>query len=351
MSRGLKLEIDLNALRHNCNRIQNTLPNTANMGAAVKADAYGLGVNKVAPLLYQEGIRDFFVARIGEADVLNNILPHDRNIYILDGLTSENDRKICQSKGYLPVINSFDQAARAGDLPIALHIDTGMNRLGIRDQEANDPRLQRLNIKLLMTHAASADVPDSPQTQDQYKCFEKVRKYFPGIPASFANSAASLSTPEYACDMARPGIALYGGWSLPHTQTGIRDVVSLSAPVLQIRKVMAGEAVGYGAQYIAARDMDVATLGIGYADGLFRNLGDKGIIALNGKICPMVGRISMDLTTVDISNMQTPPTPGQHAEIIGPNIPLQAFAEKAGTIGYEVLTRLGKCMEKCYSGG
>ena len=348
MSRGLQLHINLAAIRQNYNILKNAAGN-ARIGAAVKADAYGLGMDRLAPLFHALGCRDFFVARMGEARALKNILPDNAEIYIFDGLTSAEDVEVCRKNHFIPVINSIAQAEIAGDLPVALHIDTGMNRLGLSLSDIETVKDMRLNLKLILTHAASADDPASPQTAAQFEDFKNIRTQFPGIPASFANSAAALSNPEWQLDMIRPGVALYGGASLPHGRTGIKDAVSLSAPILQIRQINVGETVGYGASFKAKQQMIVATIGIGYADGFFRSLSNQGYVYIQDTKCPIVGRVSMDLITVDISACTPCPAPGDMAEIIGPHIPLEVFAENAGTIGYEVLTRLGKSMEKCYA--
>ena len=349
MTRGLKLHIDLDAVRHNYQTLQSHIDENCRMSVAVKADAYGLGVDKLAPFFHELGCRDFFVARIGEAVELKSLIPNDSLIYIFDGLTSVNDAKTCREHGFIPVINSLLQAELAGDLPVALHFDTGMNRLGLPLCDLSEVGNKPLNIKIILTHAASADVAGSTQTAEQFKRFQTDMDYFPDAQASFANSAASLSNTDWHLNMIRPGIALYGGESLRHAETDIKDVVTLSAPILQIRQIKAEETVGYGASYTADHDMTIATVSIGYADGFFRSLSNTGYTFVKNKKCDIIGRVSMDLITIDISHIANEITANDIVEIIGPNITLEEFAKNAGTIGYEVLTRLGKSMEKCYS--
>ncbi len=349
MTRGLELNIDIGALAKNYRTIENRLQGQSQMSVAVKADAYGLGIEKLAPLFYELGCRNFFVARTGEAMELNNILPKKRQIYVLDGVKSFDENILFKNNNITPVVNTLHQMRYVRDIPVVLHFDTGMNRLGLSFNSIQKIKRLEADIKFIMTHAASADEPNNIQTDQQFKNFARIRQHFKNIPASFANSAASFSNSEWHLDLVRPGIALYGGESLPHDQTHIENVVSLYAPVLQTRSLLKGETVGYGATYKAERPIETATLGIGYADGLFRQLSNTGSVYYRGQKCPIIGRVSMDLTIIDISNCSPKPKTDDMVEILGPYQSVDDLARDADTIGYDVLTRLGKSIKKCYS--
>lgn len=341
-ARGLVLKVDLSAILENYKYLC-ALGKDATTAAVVKADAYGLGADIIAPLLYQHGCRNFFVARIGEAMSLAPLL-NDARIYILDGVSSTNDLEHCRAHGLIPILNSRAQIEtyKKAPCPAALHIDTGMNRLGIRPEEIDLINLSELDLKLLMSHAACADDDDDEMTGVQFSKFQKIRKQFPDIPASFCNSAATIKYPEMHCDLTRPGIALYGGIF------DMKPVVSLSAPIRQIRSVKKGDTIGYGATYTADQDMTVATVGIGYADGLFRSLSNTGKVFINNQACPILGRISMDLLSIDISKIDNKVKLNSEVEILGKNQSISELAQDAETISYEVITTLGKTIEKCY---
>lgn len=349
MTRGLSLHIDLDILIQNYQRLEKQLQGRARMSVAVKADAYGLGIEKLAPLYYGMGCRNFFVARIGEADYLRSLISDDAAIYVLDGITKESEYETFKNKKITPVVNTLDQLKLACGLPVVLHFDTGMNRLGFSWDDIS--RIKKLSpqIQMIMTHPACADEDDKSLTEKQFRQFKAIRSEFRDIPASFCNSAALFSDDEWHLDLVRPGIALYGGVSLSHDQTHIQNVVSLYAPVLQTRVLQKGEKVGYGATYTAKDVMDTAIVGIGYADGLFRQLSNRGYIFYRGQKCPIIGRVSMDLTIIDISACSPKPKAQDMVEILGPHQSVDDLANLADTIGYDVLTRLGKTLKKCYS--
>lgn len=341
-ARGLVLKVDLSAILESYKYLC-ALGKDATTAAVVKADAYGLGADIIAPLLYQHGCRNFFVARIGEAIRLAPLLKGAR-IYILDGVSSTDDLEHCRANDLIPILNSRAQIEtyKKTPCPVALHIDTGMNRLGIRPDEIDFINLNELDLKLLMSHAACADDDDDEMTGVQFSKFQKIRKQFPDIPASFCNSAATIKYPEMHCDLTRPGIALYGGIF------DMKPAVSLSAPIRQIRSVTKGDTIGYGATYTADQDMTVATVGIGYADGLFRSLSNTGKVFVNNHACPILGRVSMDLLSIDISKIDKKDKLDSEVEILGKNQSISELAQDAETISYEVITTLGKTIEKCY---
>ena len=342
--RGLKLRVDLSAIvqnyRHLCK-----VAGKSTTSAVVKADSYGLGADKICPLLYSEDCREFFVARIGEAIALKDYIPStDTTIYVMDGITNENDLKICHTYGFIPVLNSLNQIRiyKAHPCPAALHIDTGMNRLGIRTQDINKIDLPKDNIVMVMSHAACADDEDDTMTEGQFKAFKQACEAYPKAKKSFCNSAATLKYPYMHCDLVRPGIAIYGGFP------GMKPVVSLSAPILQIRNIPKGETIGYGATYTAETDLKTATLGIGYADGLSRILTNRGRVFIGGHACSILGRVSMDLTSINISDLTGEAKSEDEVEILGPHQTIMDLAKDAQTISYEVITTLGKTIEKCY---
>ena len=333
----------------------------------VKADAYGLGMAEVAPALARAGCKTFFVATLGEAAELRALLL-DATIYVLGGLLKDTG-PVYRALGLRPVLNSaaeveewaaFCSAVRA-KLPAAIHIDSGMNRLGLSaDEVASLARakglLGTLELTLLMSHLACADEPDHAKNETQRKTFDSLRAKLPKAPASLANSAGILLGRAYHYDLVRPGIALYGGKARRTGADRFAPVVELSGRILQVRDVPAGETVGYGATRALKRPSRIATLAVGYADGFFRSLsvadGKQGLqVYLGPHPAPLLGRVSMDLITVDVTDV-----PEEHArrgafvELIGKQIPAHHLAAHAGTIDYEVLTNLGARAKRRYTG-
>jgi alanine racemase len=331
----------------------------------LKADAYGLGTVPVAKALSDEGARTFFVAHPNEARAVRAVLP-GAIIYVLNGLASGGAPALAET-GARPVLGSLSEIeewagfTRANDLAgeAALHVDTGMNRLGITPGEAAELAGRR-NLgfvpSLIMSHLACADTPDHPANARQLNAFRNVSALFPEMPASLANSAATLSGGPLSFDLCRPGIALYGGNPFTDVENPMQPVVKLEARIIQIRAVHEGEKVGYGAAETVLRPTLLAVLSIGYADGLIRAAGSsdthKGADAvIAGTRCAFVGRVSMDVTAVDITAL--PPgsvAPGDYATILGDGITMDELGAAAGTIGYEVLTRLGSRLARTYVG-
>ena len=334
----------------------------------VKADAYGLGMAEVAPALARGGCKTFFVATLGEGAELRTLLP-EAAIYVFGGLLKGTE-PVYRALGLRPVLNSaaeieewaaFCSAARA-KLPAAIHIDSGMNRLGLSADEVNSlasakSLLSAFELTLLMSHLACADEPDHPKNETQRKTFDALRAKLPRAPASLANSAGILLGRAYHYDLVRPGIALYGGKASRTGANPFAPVVELAGRILQVRNVPAGETVGYGATRALKRPSRIATLAVGYADGFFRSLsvadGKQGLqVYLGPHPAPLLGRVSMDLITVDVTDV-----PEKHArrgafvELIGKQIPAHHLAAHAGTIDYEVLTNLGARARRRYTGG
>jgi alanine racemase len=351
-----RLSIDIAAAIWNYNEIRRRI-GRAEAAAVVKADAYGLGADVLSPAFLAAGCRTFFVATPEEGFTLRAALPPSpaATLYVLHGLAGAAAKTLDEA-GLTPVLSSPEDLAKARayakargkPLSAALHFDTGMNRLGL-DADGNGPDLTGLTPTLLMSHLAVADEPEHPLNARQRDRFEALRGRFPGVRASLSGSAGVLLGSPYHYDLVRPGIALYGGNPAKAGPNPFKAVARLEAPILQCREVAAGESVGYGASYRTERATRVATLGIGYADGYLRSLGNRGAVMLGGQSAPVIGRISMDLITVDVTD--TPPAlsrPGQFAELMGEALTLDALAEAAGTANYEILTRLGQRLARRY---
>jgi alanine racemase len=353
-----RLTIDLSAAAANYRMLCRLAP-SAEVAAVVKADAYGLGVGQLAATFRAEGCRSFFVATPEEGLGLRAVLGAEAHaadqiaIYVLHGLAG-GDPAMMEAAGLIPVISTLGDLAiakaHAGRhqraLPAALHFDTGINRLGL---DVEPDSLSGIAPVLVMSHLACADEPGHALNALQLARFEALRAHFPGIRASLANSAGVLLGTAFQFDLVRTGIALYGGNPGKSGANPFRAVARLEAPILQCRRVPAGETVGYGASFETKRDSVIATLGIGYADGLLRSLGNKGSVVLGGKRAPIIGRISMDLITIDVTDI--PPderAPGRYAELIGEAMLLDEVAEAAGTANYELLTRLGQRLHRLY---
>ncbi len=346
------LGIDLDAIRANYRTIANRVA-PACAGAVVKADGYGLGAGRVAAALYREGCRTFFVARLVEADALRAGLDADAVLFVLNGLDPGAEAR-CADAGHIPVLNSAAQvaawrglaAARGAVLPAALQLDSGMSRLGLPLAEAEllarDPAFAReVDLRLVMSHLACGDEPDHPANRAQLAAFAAGAALFPGVPASLANSGGSFLPKDFHNDLVRPGVALFGVDPGP-AATGLRPVATLHARILQIREIAAGTGVGYGLDHVARGAQRLATIGIGYADGWPRNLGGVGRAWWNGVPLPIAGRVSMDSLTIDIGDPRAAAlAEGDLVELIGPSQSLADVARDAGTIPYEILTRLG----------
>lgn len=361
LGHGGRLSIDLSALRANFRQIA-ARASPARAAAVVKADAYGLGANHVAPAFAAEGCRDFCVAHLAEAVPLLPLLPPDARFFILNGL-APGAEPACAEIGAIPVINSPDQAARwmacAGGrglrLPAAIQVDSGMSRLGLSADEAlalaADPGFAaHIQPVLVMSHLACADTPAHPANAAQHARFTQIAAAFPGVPRSLANSGGTFLDPAFHGDLVRPGIALYGGAPFDG-ENPMRAVIALDARVIQTRTIPVGTGVGYGLSFTAARETRLATISVGYADGLPRTLGNRGAAFFRGTRLPIAGRVSMDSISLDITALPDGALqPGDWVELIGPHQSLDRLAADAGTISYEILTSLGRRYARHYSG-
>lgn len=356
--------IDLAQVRANwCALARHVAP--AKCGAVVKADAYGVGAARIIPAIATAGCSVFFVATPEEARDARALAPN-ATIYVLDGLLPGTARQL-MSIGAIPVLSSLSQAREWADhtsdhadlAPAALHIDTGLNRLGMSQDEVEElsgdvDLLARLRLALVMTHLACADEADHPMNCQQLDTFHRLRASFPFAPASIAASDGMMLSAEYHCDLVRPGYALYGGQAAPGRLAPVGPVVRVSARILQVREVGRGGRIGYSASYCAHKPHRIATVAAGYADGVFRhasatNEEPGGAVSIRGKRAPIVGRVSMDLITVDVTEIEDPkPAPGDWVDLVGPDLAIELVGTDAKTIGYEVLTRLGPRFHRIY---
>lgn len=351
------LTIDLKALRRNYARIARAVAPSRAAGV-VKADAYGLGAEQVSQALLAEGCSDFFVAEFTEALRLKPLLPKDAQLFVLNGLQLGNEAA-CADAGIIPVANSLSQlrrwcaTAKNATLPVVLQFDTGMCRLGIQPHERAEARatLEDANVELLfvMSHLACADDADSGQNAEQLEEMRRVAADFPEAALSFANSGGVFLGRDYHGALVRPGIALYGGAPTSGVENPMEPVVRLDVAVVQTRTVPAGARIGYGGAHVAGHDMRLATIAAGYADGLPRSLSDSGAVFFEGTRLPIVGRVSMDSIVVDASALPEGTLRlGTLVEMLGPNQTIDDVAAAAGTISYEILTRLGARYRRRY---
>ncbi len=329
----------------------------AQVAGVVKADGYGLGMAPIARALAGQGCDTFFVARLSEGVALRGVVPHAR-IFVLDGAQAAAIPALIAHR-LTPVLNSLAEitawsaVAGKGALNAAIHIDTGMNRLGLPPEELAilsaeaQARLKNIRVELLMSHLASADDPASPMNAAQLARFRAALARLPPAPASLASSGGVLLGKDYMFDMVRPGLGLYGGNPQNERPNPFAVAVCLTGRILQLRRVDKGDTVGYGASFRAERPTTLATVALGYADGLMRALGNRGAGAINGVRAPIAGRISMDLVTLDATDVRGAAV-GADVEFLGDTISLEELADAAGTAPYEILTSLGSRVPRHY---
>lgn len=364
---GGRLTIDLDALVANWLLLaERSKP--ARTAAVVKADAYGLGIIHVVPVLWKAGCRTFFVALAEEGLRVKAVAP-DAQVFVLNGFFAEAF-PVYEQSNLTPVLGSLQElaswkalnAGRTEKLPYALHVDTGMNRLGLTVNEAIRFAGESKDDKpiLLITHLATADEQKHELSQRQFESFQKLREHFSGIESSIANSPGIFHSLNAGYELSRPGVAMYGGEPVSGIANPMRPVVTSEARIVQIRTGLKGETAGYGATARLTRDTRIAICSVGYADGYLRsasgsgvplrqtlNNGGCGFIA--GKTVPIIGRVTMDLTSFDISELaEGEAKAGDYIELFGSNISLDDAARAAGTIGYELLTSLGNRYHRRY---
>lgn len=356
------LEIDLAALRWNYRFLDSLSAQACETAAALKADAYGLGAVPVAKAIHEAGGRTFFVATAEEALELSPEIPEGCTIAVLHGYDERYQAEYLRYN-LVPVLNALNQienyasAARRGETKRAaiLHFDTGMNRIGIEAKEAeklreNKDLLKDLDIVLVMSHFISSELADSPLNPSQHERFMAIAKTYNRVRRSMCNSSGIFHSKDAHLDLTRPGMALYGLNPTPSETNPMRPVVSLSVPVIQVRTAEKGDTAGYNATHRFTQKTGLAVAGLGYADGFFRSLGNRGALYWKGRPLPVRGRVSMDLVICDLENLPEKdwPRPGDALEVIGPNQSADDLAAAAGTIGYEILTSLGRRYKRKY---
>ncbi len=341
------LTIDLNAIVKNWQALNAKSAANVETAAVVKADGYGLDAGRVAATLSKAGARSFFVAFAEEGIAVRKAVGNDADIYVFSGMMLTDAEPIKQYN-LIPLLNSPSQLVKyrmgMSEYPFGVQIDSGMNRLGMEPADFAQVRDKAKNAKLIMSHLACADTPDHAQNQQQLQCF---RNLTDGMKTrrSLAATGGTLLGKDYHFDMCRPGVGLYGGEPFE----AAHPVVTVSIPVIQTRDVEVGETVGYAAMWTAGRKSRIATIAAGYADGLIRAMGNSQVFLWAGnKPCPIVGRVSMDLLTVDVTDIGQVPT---HMEILNTHQTVDLLADAAGTIGYEILTSLGARYKRDYIGG
>lgn len=360
---GAALTIDLSALVANWRQLA-ARASASECAAVVKADAYGLGAESAVRALAAAGCRTFFVATAGEGERIRAVAPR-AIIYVLEGLPNGGARTLAAARlrPALAALEEIREWAAFGRsigrrLPAALQFDTGMNRLGlpVQDAEVAATAAQDIDLTLTMSHFVCAQWAEDPRNARQIAAFEQARRSFPGAPASLCNSSGIFLGQKPHYDLLRPGYALYGGNPTPGSPNPMRSVARLEAPVLTTRRIEAGESVGYDGVWTATRPTRLATLGLGYGDGFPAAVAGpsrpapEAIIA--GRRCPIVGRVSMDFVMLDVTDVpEAAVYRGRTAELLGETIGVDELAERCGTIGYEILTRLGRRYERVYLGG
>jgi alanine racemase len=368
---GGRLTIDLQALKSNFNTLQ-VRSGGAQVAAVVKADAYGLGVKYVVPALVNAGVRTFYVAQIDEGVEVRRLAP-DARIFIIYGALKGTE-EILSKYGLMPLICSAEQLDRWGQYirrtgtpqAYGIHVDTGMNRSGLTLAEArlvgiHSDVLKASGLSHIITHPACADDPGHPLNALQIAQFQELKLIFSDIESSYANSAALLSGGAYGGDITRPGIALYGGHALNDTPNLMKPVVKAEARIVQIRHAKAGETVSYGATETLTKDTKIAVCAVGYADGYHRSIGVKNSTATHdaakagfiaGVPVPILGRVTMDFTMFDVSDLPDAVLDKtQWVELFGEHLALDDIAHAGGTIGYELLTSLGRRYERVIING
>lgn len=358
------LSIDLTALAENYRALKSEA-GKAKCGAVVKADAYGVGMDYVAPILWNEGCRHFFVALLDEGLALRRILPHAR-IYLLNGLLKGTEDETCLQR-LTPCLNKPEEITAWAEtarkhktrLPAVIHIDTGMNRLGLTpadlDRLAEEGIPSVLNMRFIMSHLAVADSPRHVLNLKQLERFKLAMKMLPENRGSLANSAGIFLGKKYHYHLLRPGIALYGG-DPTHSTKGnpMKPVIHIKGRILQIREIQKGESLGYGADGVVKRDSRIATVAIGYGDGLPRSLSSKEdkskfSFLIDGKKAPILGRVSMETVMVDVTDHSAITLrAGGFAVLLNEKQTIDDLAKAARCTNYEILTRLGKRYYRTY---
>ena len=340
------LNINLSSISKNWSYLHNLSPKSVATAAVVKANAYGLGVDPIVSHLFYNGVKAFFVSSATEAVELRKILPTEVTIYYLNGYLIE-DFQAVKDYNIIPVLNSLDQIEKFRlkhtTEPAALQIDIGMNRLGLHPSEVLKAvnKSKSIKLSLIIGHLSSADDKYDATNLSQLNLFSKLSTIFSGIPKSLAATGGILLGPEYHFDLTRPGIGIFGGKPLQNAA----KVVTINLPILQVKDIKKNDAVGYNHTFISKTSKKIATVASGYADGLSRQLSNSGVLYSENIKCPIIGRVSMDLITVDISDLPIIPS---FLSVLSPTQTIDDLAEQCSTIGYEILTSLGSRYKRVY---
>lgn len=342
-----RMQVDCEKIRENLHLVQRTAPG-ARVGAAVKADAYGVRMEPVVRTLMKEGVQDFFVATVQEAINLKQIAP-DAPIHVLNGAMGD-EIPVLNELNAVPVLNTPEQvqAWRAhGTGPCHVMIDTGINRQGIMPDDLGTVDWSGIEVDMVLSHLACADEPSHSLNQKQLDLFNELRGLVPGKRYSFANSGGIMLGTDYHFDMVRPGLVLYGGEPNPSMPVGVAQPVTTQVQVSQIKTIQPGQSVGYGATWTADALTRIATLSIGYADGVLRAFSNIGQVYFGSGMAPMRGLTSMDLITVDVTELPDVKV-GDWATLLGESQPLVKVAIQTGLSQYELLTTLGARFDRTH---
>ena len=359
---GAILRIDLQALRANYQILKTQLGSAA-CGAAVKADAYGLGAAEAAPALYLEGCRHFFVAHLEEGIVLRPLLPADAMIIVMHGSPVGCEADLL-ANGLTPVLNSLQQIAawnalatdKQTRLPAFVQFDTGMARMGLSPAEvdvlrAEPQRFAAIDVQYVMSHLVSAEDQVNPVNREQLEKFRALRALFPAAKATLANSSGIFLGKDFHFDLARPGAALYGVAPVAGQANPMRAVAHLQGRIIQTRDIPADTGVGYGSTWRSSRPSRIATVAVGYADGWLRSLSNRGTVQIAGHDVAMVGNVSMDTITLDVTGLPDDIlAEGALVDLLSDQLTVDRVASAARTIGYEILTSLGHRYARVYNG-
>lgn len=356
------LNINLKSIKNNYKKIKKKVNSNCIVAATVKANAYGLGIKKIVPKLYRSGCRYFFVATTNEALEVRKV-NKSISIFILNGLVT-SDLSIIHKYNLIPIINNLSELKRIEkyqvkikkSLKIAIHFDTGMSRLGLDKNETKlilenkEKYINFSNVVLVMSHLACADTPSKKKNSYQLENFCKIIKYFPNTKHSLANSAGILLGKKYHFDMVRPGISLYGGNPLKDSKNIYDNVINLKAKIIQVRNISKNDTIGYGATFKAKKNMIIGTVPLGYADGFSRLFSNNFEGYIGHQKISIVGRVSMDLITFDVTNVKgISKNKNVYVDIIGNKNNINNICKRISTIPYEVLTKLGKRYNRTYT--
>ena len=350
------IEIKKKSLINNYNKISKFAKNSI-VGATIKADAYGIGALEAFKIFYKIGCRHFFVASLNEAIAIREKYKKG-NLYVLNGLEN-NDFDIYNREKIIPILVSRDELNKfkkskfykKKDFKLGIHIDTGINRLGINIRDLDIKISKKLDIYILISHFASADELSNPYNNKQYNKFKLLKNKFKKIQyLSLANSAGIISNKKFHYDIIRPGISLYGGYENKKLKEmmPLKNIIKLKAKILQIKNINKNEYIGYNQTYKTTKKIQVAILGIGYGDGIPRNLSNKGFVFFKKNKFRIIGRISMDTLTIDISNTKNKIEVGKYMELINNEFDLEHFAKKANIISREILTSITQRVKRIY---